>query len=71
MPSFPVLLYFLGFAQTHIHRVGDAILPLHPLSPPSPLALTLSQHWGLFQGVGSSHQVAKIVELQLQQQSFQ
>ena len=59
MPGFPVLLYFPEFAQTHIHWVGDAIQPSHPLSPTSPPALNLSQHQGLFQWVGSSHQVAK------------
>ena len=50
---------------------GDAIQPSHPLSPPSPPALNLSQHQGLFQWVSSSHQVAKALELQLQHQSFQ
>ena len=43
---------------THVHWIGDAIQPSHPLSPPSP-ALNLSQHEGLFQWVSSSHQVAK------------
>ena len=70
-PGFPVLQYFLGFAQTHVHWVGDAIQPSHPLSPPSPPALNLSQHQGLFQWVGSSHQVSKVLELQLQHQSSQ
>ena len=51
--------------------VGDAIQPSHPLSSPSPLALNLSQHQGLFQWVSSSHQVAKVLEFQLQHQSFQ
>ena len=55
MPGFLVLHCLLEFAQTHIHWV-DAIQPSHPLSPPFPLALTLSQHQGLFQWVGSSHQ---------------
>ena len=50
------------FTQTHVHRVGDAIQPYHPLSPPSPPALTLSQHQGLFRWVSSSHQVAKVLE---------
>ena len=45
--------------------------PSHPLSPPSPPAINLSQHQGLFQWVGFSHQVAKVLELQLQHQSFQ
>ena len=43
-PGFPVLHYLPEFAQTHVHRVGDAIQPSHPLSCPSPLALNLSQH---------------------------
>ena len=67
--SFPVLHYLPEFAQTHVHQVSDAIQPSHPLSPPSPPALHLSQHHGLFQWVGSLHQAAK--ELQLQHQSFQ
>ena len=70
-PGFPALHYLLDFAQTHVHSVGDAIQPSHPLSPPSPPALNLSQHQGLFQWVSSSHQVAKVLELQLQHQSFQ
>ena len=56
--------------QTHIHRVSDAIQQSHPLSSPSP-ALTLSQQQGLFQGVSSLHQMAKVLELQLQHQSRQ
>ena len=57
--------------QTHVHWVGDAIQPSHPLSAPSPPALNLSQHQGLFQWVSSSHQVAKVLEFQLQHQFFQ
>ena len=57
--------------QIHVHQVGDAIQPSHPLSSPSPPALNLSQHQGLFWWVSSSHQVAKVLELQLQHQSFQ
>ena len=57
--------------QTHVHWVGDAIQPSHSLLSPSPLALNLSQHQGLFQWVGSSHQMAKVLEVQLQHQSFQ
>ena len=53
------------------HWVSDAIQPPHPLSPPSPLALNPSQHQGLFQWTGSSHQVAKVLKLQFQHQSFQ
>ena len=56
--------------QTHVHWVGDAIQPFHPLSSPSP-TFSLSQHQGLFQWVSSSHQVARVLELQLQHQSFQ
>ena len=70
-PGFPVLHRLPEFTQTHVHWVGDAIQPSHPLSPPSPPALNLSQHQGLFQWVGSSHQVAKVLELQFQHQSFQ
>ena len=68
---FPVLHHRPEFAQTHVNWVSDAIQPSHPLSSPSPPALNLSQHQGLFQWVGSSHQVAKVLELQLQYQSFQ
>ena len=57
----------LEFTQTHVHWVGDAIQPSHLLSPSSP-ALNLSQHQGLFQWVGLSHQVAKVLKLQLQRQ---
>ena len=57
--------------QTHVHRVDDAIQPSHPLSSPSPLTFNLSQHQGLFKWVSSSHQVAKLLEFQLQHQSFQ
>ena len=59
------------FTQTHIHWVSDAIQPSHPLSSPSPPAFNLSQHQGLFNWVSSSHQMAKILEFQLQHQSFQ
>ena len=51
MPDFPVLHYLLESAQTHVHSVSDAIQPSHPLSPPSPPVLNLSQHQGLFQWV--------------------
>ena len=61
----------LEFTQTHVHWVGDAIQPSHPLSSPSPPAFNLSQHQGLFKWVSSSHQVAKVLEFQLQHQSFQ
>ena len=59
------------FTQTHVHQVSDAIQPSHPLSSPSPPAFNLSQHQSLFQGGRSSHQVAKVLEFQLQYQSFQ
>ena len=59
------------FTQTHVHRVSDAIQPSHPLSSPSPPAPNPSQHQSLFQWVNSSHQVAKVLEFQLQHQSFQ
>ena len=56
--------------QTHVHWVGDAIQPSHPLSSPSPPAFNLSQHQGFFQWVSSSHHVAKVLEFQLQHKSF-
>ena len=58
------------FTQTHVHQAGDAIQPFHPLSSPSPPAPNPSQHQGLFQWVKSSHEVAKVLEFQLQHQSF-
>ena len=70
-PSLPVHHQLSEFTQTHVHWVGDAIQPSHPLSTPSPPAFNLSQHQGLFQWVSSSHQVAKVLEFQLQHQSFQ
>ena len=62
-PGFPVHHQLLELAQTHVHRVGDAIQLSHPLSSPSSPAFTLSQHQGLFQWVSSSHQVARVLEL--------
>ena len=70
-PGLPDYHQLSEFTQTHVHWVGDAIQPSHPLSSPSPPALNLSQHQGLFQWVSSSHQVAKVLEFQLQHQSFQ
>ena len=70
MPVFPVHHQLLDLAQTHVHRVCDAIRSSHPLSSSSP-AFNLAQHQGLFQWVSSSHQVARILEFQLQHQSFQ
>ena len=69
-PGLPVPYHLPEFAQFHVHCIGDAIQPSHPLTPSS-LALHISQHQGLFQWVLCSHQVTKILELQLQHQSFQ
>jgi len=71
MAGFSVLHHLPEFDQTHVHWVGDAIQPPHPLSSPSPPALNLSKHQGLSQWVGSLHQMAKLLEPQLQHQSFQ
>ena len=70
MPGLPVHHQLLEFTQTHVHWVSDAIQPSHPLLSPSP-AFNLSQHQGLFQWVSSSHQMTKVLENQLQHQSFQ
>ena len=70
-PGLLVHHQLLKFTQTHVHWVGDAIQPSHPLAPPSPPAPNPSQHQSLFQWVNSSHEVAKILEFQLQHQSFQ
>ena len=70
MPGFPVHHQLLEPTQTHIHFVGDAIQPSHPLSSPSPPAFNLSQHQGLFKRVSSLHQVAKVLEFQLQHLPF-
>ena len=69
-PGFPIHHQLLELAQTHVHWAGDAMQPSHPLSSPSP-AFSLSRYQVLFQGVSSLHQVAKVMELQLQNQSFQ
>ena len=61
MPGFPVLQYLPEFTQTHVHWVSDAIQPSHPLSPPSPPALSFSLNQGLFQWVGSSLSVAQSI----------
>ena len=71
MPGFPVHHQFLQLTQTHVHRVDDAIHPSHPLSSLFPPAFNLSQHQSLFHRVSSLHQVAKVLELQLQHQAFQ
>ena len=70
-PGFPVLHHLPELGQTHVHWVGDVIQPSHPLSSPSPPDLNLSQHQGLFQWVGSSHQMARVLELQPQHQCLQ
>ena len=71
MPGLPVHHQLPESTQTHVHCVGDAIQPSHPLSSPSPPAFNLSQHQGLFQWVRSPHQMAKVLEFQLQHQSLQ
>ena len=71
MPGLPVHHQLLEFTQTRVHWVSDPIQPSHSLVSPFPPALNLSQHQGLFQWVSSSHQVAKVLEFQLQHQSFQ
>ena len=71
MPGFPVFHQLLELAQIYVHWVGDAIQPSHSLSSPFPPAFNLSKHQGLFQWVGSFHQVTKVLTLQLQHQSFQ
>ena len=70
MPVFPVLHHLPELTQTHVHWVSDAIQPSCPLLSPFPPAFNLSQHQGLFQWVSSSHQVPKVLELQLQYKSF-
>ena len=70
-PGLPAHHQFPEFTQTHVYRVGDAIQPSHPVASPSPPALNLSQSQGLFQWLSSSHQVATVLEFQLQHQSFQ
>ena len=70
-PGLPVHHQLPEFTLTHAHQVGDAIQPSHPLSSPSSPASNPSQHQGLFQWVNSSREVAKVLEFQLQHQSFQ
>ena len=69
-PGLPVHHQLPELAQIHMHRVGDAIQPSHPLSFPPPAAFNLSQHPGLFKWVSFSHQVAKVLKFQFQHQSF-
>ena len=64
-PGLPVHHHLTEFTQTHVHRVSDAIQPSHPRSSPSPPAPNPSQHQSLFQWVNSSHEVAKVLDLQL------
>ena len=64
-PGLPVHHQLPEFTQTHVHRVSDAIQPSHPLSSPSPLAPSPSQHQSLFHSVNSSHEVANVLEFQL------
>ena len=71
MPCLPVHHQLPEFTQAHVHWVGDAIQPSHPLSSPSPPIFNLSLHQGLFKWVSSSHQLAKVLEFQLQHPSFQ
>ena len=70
-PGLPVHHQIPALTQTRVHWVTDAIQPSHPLSSPSPPALNHSRHQGLFQWVSCSHQVAKVLEFQLQHQFFQ
>ena len=70
-PGLPVHHQLPESTQTHVRRVSDAIQPSHPLSSPSPPALNLSQHQGLFKWVSSLHQEAKVFEFQLQHLSYQ
>ena len=71
LPGLPVHHQLLEFIQTHVHWVGDDVQPCHPLSSPSAPAFNLSQNQGLFKWVSSSYQRAKVLEFQLQHQSFQ
>ena len=64
-PGLPIHHQLLESTQTHVHRVGDAIQSFYPLSLPSPPALNLSQHQGLFKWVSSLHQVAKVLSFSL------
>ena len=71
IPGLPVHHQLPDFTQTHVHWVSDAIQPFHPLSYPSPSTFNHSQHQGLFKWVSSAHQVAKVLEFQVQNQCFQ
>ena len=71
MPGFPIHHQLLEFTQIHVHGVGDAIQPSHPLSSSSPPAFILSQNRGLFKRVSSSHNGSKVLEFKPQHQSLQ
>ena len=71
MPGSSALHHLPEFVQIHVRWVSDAIQPSHSLLHPSPPALNLPQHQGLFQWLSSSYPVAKVLELQLQHQSCQ
>ena len=71
MLALPVHHQLLESTQNHVHWLGDAIQPSHPLLSLSPSSLNLSEHPGLFKWVRSLHQVAKVLEFQFQHQSFQ
>ena len=71
MPGLPIHHHFPEPTQTHDYPIGDAIQPSHPPLSPSPPTFNLSQHQGLFQGVNSSHQVAKVLEFQFELLFFQ
>ena len=71
MPGLPIHHQLPESTQTHVHWVGDTIQPSHTLSSPSPPTFNVSQNQGLFQWVISSHQVARVLEFQLQHLSFQ
>ena len=70
-PGLPVLHHLPEFTQTPVSWVSEAVRPSHPLSSPPPPAFSLAQQQGLFQWLSSSHQVARVLELQFQHQFFQ
>ena len=70
-PGLPVHHQLPEFTQTQVHQVGDTIQPSHPLSSPFPPAPNPSQHQSLLQWINSLYEVAKVLEFQLQHQSFQ
>ena len=70
-PGLPVHHQLPELPQTHVHRIGNAIQPSHPLMSPSSPTFNLSQNHDLFQWVRSLYQMAKVLEHQLQHQPFQ